>query len=164
MLRWSQKPSKFSNHVNYPTRNSYLTTYYIHFVPIWNAILSLFQDFSLPGYQERLTACVKAHEKPCYLSEVWFWLAAMLLLTWPYRWFFRRLSSKVYVIFIKELEVWHLWCTWSENDHLKEENSQIHIPYCQYKVVILIPINFWPHNFYYSLMRNSYFFFTPVGA
>ena len=90
--------------------------------------------------------------------EVWFWLAAMLLLTWPYRWFFRRLSSKVYVIFIKELEVWYLWCTWSENDHLKEENSQIHIPYCQYKVVILIPINFWPHNFYYILMRNIYFF------
>ena len=91
------------------------------------------QEFTIPGYCERLVTCLgtpapcsrdspavsaatdgqyRRRQQPAWskvarwvVNQWVFLLATVLLLTWPYRLTFSKLSNKVYVVFIKELQV-----------------------------------------------------------
>ena len=65
-----------------------------------------FQEFIIPGFQDRLTACANSHKRPCWMSEFWFWLGTMILLSWPYRW-----------------EVYYHWNSNHNTKYFVEENA-----------------------------------------
>lgn len=86
----------------------------------------VFQEFFIPGFREKLLCCHQPTDEDeltscqsCHCCSHWLmrcitgaivnkWillLFTLLLLTWPYRLIFSKLSSKVYITFIKEITV-----------------------------------------------------------
>ena len=59
-----------------------------------------FTDFSarreIPGLKKRISAYVDLRVKPWWIRPLFFWLATLLQMTWPYRWLFRAKTSKSY--------------------------------------------------------------------
>ena len=59
-----------------------------------------FTDFSasreIPGLKKRISAHVDLRVKPWWIRPLFFWLATLLQMTWPYRWLFRAKTSKSY--------------------------------------------------------------------
>ena len=57
-----------------------------------------FTDFSasreIPGLKKRISAYVDLRVKPWWIRPLFFWLATLLQMTWPYRWLFRAKTSK----------------------------------------------------------------------
>ena len=66
-----------------------------------------FTDFSasreIPGLQKRISAYVDLRVKPWWIRPLFFWLATLLQMTWPYRWLFRAKTSKSYYALKKKL-------------------------------------------------------------
>ncbi|KAK3724928.1 hypothetical protein QZH41_005686 [Actinostola sp. cb2023] len=57
-------------------------------------------DFStsreIPGLEQRISAYVDLSVKPWWIGQGYFWIATLLMLTWPYRWLFRAKTAKSY--------------------------------------------------------------------
>ena len=64
-----------------------------------------FTDFSasreIPGLKKRISAYVDLRVKPWWIRPLFFWLATLLQMTWPYRWLFRAKTSKSYYALTK---------------------------------------------------------------
>ena len=63
-----------------------------------NRFRDLFTDFSasreIPGLKKRISAYVDLRVKPWWIRPLFFWLATLLQMTWPYRWLFRAKTGK----------------------------------------------------------------------
>ena len=63
-----------------------------------NRFRDLFTDFSasrkIPGLKKRISAYVDSRVKPWWIRPLFFWLATLLQMTWPYRWLFRAKTGK----------------------------------------------------------------------
>ena len=63
-----------------------------------NRFRDLFTDFSarreIPGLTKRFSAYVDLRVKPWWIRPLFFWLATLLQMTWPYRWLFRAKTGK----------------------------------------------------------------------
>ena len=66
-----------------------------------------FTDFSasreIPGLKKRFSAYVDLRVKPWWIRPLFFWLATLFLMSWPYRWLFRAKTSKSYYALKKKL-------------------------------------------------------------
>ena len=66
-----------------------------------------FTDFSssgeIPGLKKRFSAYVDLRVKPWWIRPLFFWLATLLQMSWPYRWLFRARTSKCYYALKKKL-------------------------------------------------------------
>ena len=66
-----------------------------------------FTDFSasreIPGLKKRFSAYVDLRVKPWWIRPLFFWLATLLQMSWPYRWLFRAKTSKCYYALKKKL-------------------------------------------------------------
>lgn len=67
----------------------------------------VFTDFSakreIPGLKKRISAYVDLRVKPWWIRARYFWLATLLMMTWPYRWLFRARTGKSYYILKKKM-------------------------------------------------------------
>ena len=67
----------------------------------------MYTDFSanreIPGLNKRISAYVDLKVKPWWIRARYFWLATLLMMTWPYRWLFRAKTGKSYYILKKKI-------------------------------------------------------------
>ena len=67
----------------------------------------LYTDFSasreIPGLKERISAYVDLRVKPWWIRPLYFWIATLLQMTWPYRWLFRAKTAKSHYILKKKM-------------------------------------------------------------
>ena len=58
----------------------------------------VFTDYSsskeIPGLMKRISAYVDLRAKPFWIRPLFFWIATLLQMTWPYRWLFRAKTAK----------------------------------------------------------------------
>ena len=57
----------------------------------------------IPGLKERISAYVDLKVKPFWIRPLFFWIATLLLMTWPYRWLFRAKTAKTYYTLKKKM-------------------------------------------------------------
>ena len=66
-----------------------------------------YTDFSatreIPGLERRIAAYVDLSVKPWWIHPLFFWLATLFQMTWPYRWLFRAKTSKNYYTLKKRM-------------------------------------------------------------
>ena len=66
-----------------------------------------YADFSarreIPGLERRIAAYVDLSVKPWWIHPLYFWLATLVQMTWPYRWLFRAKTSKNYYSLKKKM-------------------------------------------------------------
>ena len=60
------------------------------------------QYFNIDGFKERLTAYVDEQSRRTWMSTGYYWLVSAFCCTWPYRYYFRRVTNKNHYTFIKE--------------------------------------------------------------
>ena len=64
-------------------------------------------DFSasreIPGLKKRISAYVDLRVKPWWIRPLYFWIATLLQMTWPYRWLFRAKTGKSYYALKKKM-------------------------------------------------------------
>ena len=67
----------------------------------------VFIDYScskeIPGMKKRISAYVDLRVKPFWIRPLFFWLATLLQMTWPYRWLFRAKTAKSYYALKKKM-------------------------------------------------------------
>ena len=67
----------------------------------------VFTDYSakrqIPGLQKRISTYVDLNVRPWWIRRLYFWIATLLMMSWPYRWFFRAKTSKTYYILKKKM-------------------------------------------------------------
>ena len=72
-----------------------------------NRYRDMHTDFSsnkeIPGLNKRISAYVDLKVKPWWIRARYFWLATLLMMTWPYRWLFRAKTGKSYYILKKKI-------------------------------------------------------------
>ena len=57
----------------------------------------------IPGLQKRFSTYVDLNVRPWWIRSLYFWIATLLMMSWPYRWFFRAKTSKIYYILKKKM-------------------------------------------------------------
>ena len=57
----------------------------------------------IPGLQKRFSTYVDLNVRPWWIRTLYFWIATLLMMSWPYRWFFRAKTSKTYYILKKKM-------------------------------------------------------------
>ena len=66
-----------------------------------------YTDFSasreIPGLKKRISAYVDLRLKPWWIRPLFYWIATLLQMTWPYRWLFRAKTAKSYYILKKKM-------------------------------------------------------------
>ena len=72
-----------------------------------NRYRDVFTDYSakrqIPGLQKRFSTYVDLNVRPWWIRRLYFWIATLLMMSWPYRWFFRAKTSKTYYILKKKM-------------------------------------------------------------
>ena len=67
----------------------------------------VYTDYSsskeIPGLKKRISAYVDLRVKPFWIRPLFFWIATLLLMTWPYRWLFRAKTAKTYYTLKKKM-------------------------------------------------------------
>ncbi|KAJ7391015.1 hypothetical protein OS493_021035 [Desmophyllum pertusum] len=67
----------------------------------------VFTDYSsnsdIPGLKKRISAYVDLRMKPFWIRSLFFWIATLLQMTWPYRWLFRAKTAKEYYTLKKKI-------------------------------------------------------------
>ncbi|XP_078380280.1 uncharacterized protein LOC144663243 [Oculina patagonica] len=67
----------------------------------------VFTDYSsskeIPGLKKRISAFVDLSVKPFWIRPLFFWIATLLQMTWPYRWLFRAKTAKSYYALKKKM-------------------------------------------------------------
>ena len=67
----------------------------------------VYTDYScskeIPGLKKRISAYVDLRVKPFWIRPLFFWLATLLQMTWPYRWLFRAKTAKSYYALKKKM-------------------------------------------------------------
>ncbi|KAL9964277.1 hypothetical protein ACROYT_G027895 [Oculina patagonica] len=67
----------------------------------------VFTDYSsskeIPGLKERISAYVDLRLKPFWIRPLFFWIATLLQMTWPYRWLFRAKTAKTHYTLKKKI-------------------------------------------------------------
>lgn len=67
----------------------------------------VFTDYSakrqIPGLKKRFSTYVDLSVRPWWIRRLYFWIATLLMMSWPYRWFFRAKTSKTYYILKKKM-------------------------------------------------------------
>ena len=61
------------------------------------------QDFELPEFRERLLVEMYPGAKPRHASTGWYWVANLLLLTWPYRVWLDSICQRRRYEYVKEI-------------------------------------------------------------
>ena len=56
--------------------------------------MSFREEQFVPGFEKRLAAYVDDSANSWWVGHIQFWIASLLDLTWPYRWYFRYKSGK----------------------------------------------------------------------
>ena len=59
-----------------------------------DVFVNFFVLTTVEGFEKRLTAYTGNGNKPAWISSVWFWLATVFCLGWPYRIMFNRIIGK----------------------------------------------------------------------
>ena len=62
-----------------------------------------FAKRQIPGLQRRFSTYVDLNVRPWWIRRLYFWIATLLMMSWPYRWFFRAKTSKTYYILKKKM-------------------------------------------------------------
>ncbi|XP_044184969.1 LOW QUALITY PROTEIN: uncharacterized protein LOC114956697 [Acropora millepora] len=57
----------------------------------------------IPGLKKRFSTYVDLNVRPWWIRTLYFWIATLLMMSWPYRWFFRAKTSKTYYILKKKM-------------------------------------------------------------
>ena len=57
----------------------------------------------IPGLKKRISTYVDLNVRPWWIRTGYFWLATVLMMTWPYRWLFRAKTGKTYYILKKKM-------------------------------------------------------------
>ncbi len=57
----------------------------------------------IPGLKKRISAYVDLRAKPFWIRPLFFWIATLLQMTWPYRWLFRAKTAKSYYTLKKKM-------------------------------------------------------------
>ena len=57
----------------------------------------------IPGMKKRVAAYVDLRVKPFWIRTLYFWIATLFLMTWPYRWLFRAKTAKTYYTLKKKM-------------------------------------------------------------
>ncbi|KAL9964273.1 hypothetical protein ACROYT_G027891 [Oculina patagonica] len=57
----------------------------------------------IPGLKKRISAYVDLRVKPFWIRPLFFWIATLLQMTWPYRWLFRAKTAKSYYALKKKM-------------------------------------------------------------
>ena len=57
----------------------------------------------IPGLKKRISTYVDLNVRPWWIRTGYFWLATLLMMTWPYRWLFRAKTGKTYYILKKKM-------------------------------------------------------------
>ena len=57
----------------------------------------------IPGLQKRFSTYVDLNVRPWWACSFFFYVATLLMMSWPYRWFFRAKTSKTYYILKKKM-------------------------------------------------------------
>jgi len=72
-----------------------------------NRLRDVFTDYSsskeIPGLKKRISAYVDLRMKPFWIRPLFFWIATLLQMTWPYRWLFRAKTAKSYYALKKKM-------------------------------------------------------------
>ncbi|XP_078379153.1 uncharacterized protein LOC144662259 [Oculina patagonica] len=72
-----------------------------------NRFRDVFTDYSsskeIPGLKKRISAYVDLRVKPFWIRPLFFWIATLLQMTWPYRWLFRAKTAKSYYALKKKM-------------------------------------------------------------
>jgi len=67
----------------------------------------VYTDYSsskeIPGLKKRISAYVDLRVKPFWIRPLFFWIATLLQMTWPYRWLFRAKTAKTYYALKKKM-------------------------------------------------------------
>ena len=67
----------------------------------------VFTDYSsskeVPGLKKRICAYVDLRVKPFWIRPLFFWIATLLQMTWPYRWLFRAKTAKSHYALKKKM-------------------------------------------------------------
>ena len=67
----------------------------------------VYTDYSsskeIPGLKKRISAYVDLRVKPFWIRPLFFWIATLLLMTWPYRWLFRAKTAKTHYTLKKKM-------------------------------------------------------------
>ena len=58
----------------------------------------------IPGMKKRVAAYVDLRVKPFWIRPLYFWIATLFLMTWPYRWLFRAKTAKD-LLYLEEKDV-----------------------------------------------------------
>ena len=66
-----------------------------------------FTDFIMrvesPEMKQRLLGCVDSRMKPFWMRPLFFWIATLLQMTWPYRWVFKAKTNKIHYTLKKKV-------------------------------------------------------------
>lgn len=57
----------------------------------------------IPGLERRISAYADLNVKPFWIRPLFFWIATLLQMTWPYRWLFRAKTAKEYYVLKKKV-------------------------------------------------------------
>ena len=57
----------------------------------------------IPGLKKRISAYADLSVKPFWIRPLFFWIATLLQMTWPYRWLFRAKTAKEYYVLKKKM-------------------------------------------------------------
>ena len=65
--------------------------------------MSFREEQFVPGFEKRLAAYVDDSANSWWVGHAQFWIASLLDLTWPYRWYFRYKSGKTFYTISKKI-------------------------------------------------------------
>ncbi|XP_078380020.1 uncharacterized protein LOC144662966 [Oculina patagonica] len=57
----------------------------------------------VPGVNKRFSAYADLSMKPFWIRPLFFWIATLLYMSWPYRWLFRAKTAKIYYVLKKKV-------------------------------------------------------------
>ncbi|KAL9963689.1 hypothetical protein ACROYT_G027218, partial [Oculina patagonica] len=57
----------------------------------------------VPGVNKRFSAYADLNVKPFWIWPLFFWIATLLHMSWPYRWLFRAKTAKIYYVLKKKV-------------------------------------------------------------
>ena len=60
-----------------------------------DVFIDFWQRIEIPEMKVRFLGCVDLQGRPFWMRPLFFWIATLLQLTWPYRWLFRAKTGKI---------------------------------------------------------------------
>jgi len=68
-----------------------------------DAFIDFLLRIEIPGMKDKFLGYVNLQERPFWMRPLFFWIATLLQLTWPYRWLFRAKTGKIHYTLKKKI-------------------------------------------------------------